>query len=85
MRPVIVVLQQNQLVSFSDVCVISDLDRPHEPRHLGAQRRQIAPDVSVVRGLLDSLPLPRIPVARKGDDDRERQQENQYGRAKPLP
>src|SRR6267378_5746988 len=45
------------------------MNRAHDAGHLGAQRRKIAADVSIISYLFDLAALPRIPVASDGDEN----------------
>ena len=85
LRAIIVVCQQNQLVSFANVLVVIHLDFTNESDHLRAQRSEIAPDVGIVRHLLDASAFPRVPVARDRERDRERHQHDEHGRSKSQP
>jgi len=47
---------------------VGHMNRAHDAGHLGAQRRKIAADVSIISYLFDLAALPRIPVASDGDE-----------------
>jgi len=45
------------------------MNRAHDAGHLGAQRRKIAADISIISYLFDLAAFPRIPVASDGDEN----------------
>ena len=85
LRPVVVVLQADQLVALPNLLIVIHLHFAHETRDLRAERRDIAADERVVGDLIDSSSFPRIPVARQRERDRERHQHDEHGRAESPP
>src|SRR5712692_8945918 len=68
--PVVVVLQFHNKVAFVYSLKVGHVNRAHDAGHLGAQRRKIAADVSIISYLFDLAALPRIPVASDSDQNR---------------
>ena len=70
LRPVVVVLQFHNKVAFVYSLKVGYMNCAHDAGHLGAQRRKIAADVSIISYLFDLAALPRIPVASDSDQNR---------------
>src|SRR6266852_4923233 len=68
--PVVVVLQFHNKVAFVYSLKVGHVNRAHDAGHLGAQRRKIAADVSIISHLFDLAALPRISVASDRDQNR---------------
>ena len=85
LRAIVVVRQQHQLVSLTNLLVVIHLHFANESDHLRAQRRQIPPDVGIVGHLLDASALPSVPVARDRERDRQRHQHDEQRRAESPP
>src|ERR1700688_633107 len=69
LRPEIVVLQFDNEVALVYSLIVGYMNRAHDAGHLGAQRCQVAADVSVISYLFDLAALPRIPVASDSDQN----------------
>jgi hypothetical protein len=85
LRAIIVVRQQNELVSFPNPLVVLDLDVTNDSDDLRAQGSEITPDVGIVRHLLGTSAFPGVPVACDRECDGERHQHDEHGRAKSPP
>src|SRR5258706_13490459 len=67
--PIIVILQFDDQIALVYLLKVFHVNRTHDGRHLGAQRRKVASDVSIISYLFDLAALPRIPVASDRDQN----------------
>ena len=59
--------------------VIRHVDSAYDARHLGTERSEVTANVSVIRDLFDLPAFPRIPVARDGDQNSQREKQYKNG------
>ena len=87
LRVVVVVFELDQQIARLHFLIVADFHRANDPRHFCAERRQVAPDVGIIRDLLDFPAFPRVPVARDRDDESDRKKKDRDGSdvAKPRP
>jgi hypothetical protein len=65
--------------------VVRHIDCVHNARHLGAERSQVAANVSIIRDLFNLAAFPCIPVTRDGDQNSQSEKQHENGRYIVLP
>jgi hypothetical protein len=67
--PIVVILDFDQQIALLDALEVVDRDAVHITLDLGAERRDIAANIGVVRDLPDRQADPAVPLGRKQDED----------------
>src|SRR5258706_9451533 len=77
--PIIVILQFDDQIALAYLLKVFHVNRTHDGRHLGAQRRKGASDGSIISYLFDLAALPRIPVASDRDQNGQSEHHDKEG------
>src|SRR5690348_3771463 len=85
LRSVVIVLQFHNEVAFVYWLKVGHMHCAYDASHLGAQRRDIAADVSIISYLYDLAALPRIPVTSDGDENCHGERHNKEGSQELFP
>ena len=67
--PIIVILDLDQQLAFFDALKIIHRDAAHVPFDLGAERRDVAANISIVCDLPNRQTNPAVPLSSEQDDD----------------
>src|SRR5882672_3124357 len=85
LRPIVIVFQLDDVVALVDLLVVRHIHRAYDACHLGAERSDVAANISIVGNLVDLATFPRIPVTCDGDQNGQSENHHQNWRHVALP